>query len=606
MNSNYFSDNNNNSDIISNKKDQKYNQQYLQTSGEFMKNYDSIFSLTKGNNIYSNGKEDEKSFSNKYNQNLKTIDSNNSNIPKEENSSNITYNRNIYISQNGINKYEEKNDLGLKRIGTGPNGENNDINNNYIPEIFKNNKLIKNYKKWSGNNYFIFKGHMMEGPCSIRPTLLTFCAMTIPIILFLSFNSQFMKNEISAVIPFLIVFIYIITLIYLLVGSFSDPGIIRRFNFNNINDYKFKYLTRKEAKIFQLGYIINYKYCNTCGIMRPNRSTHCSDCNNCVERLDHHCPWIGNCAGKRNYLYFFIFLTLLNALSILIITFSIIHIVKRVKDLSDINDFRPQGKEIKHVKAYSFCEVIISLYLIIYYFLTMCFITGLLYYHIRLIINNITTKEELRKAFNNSQGNLYRRSFWKNVKNVLNPQTKKHNILEILRGDFTEICDIENGNESDNKNEEKKIIENETQDMLNINDIVENTNDQDNSTPLDEDYGHEGNISNNNTINKSIDIYNNYNGDFNTDRFSNGSNDINYEKNNISKSIFNNRTFSNQKVFYLEQNTEKKRLYAKSNQDDLNGLDFDNDKLKKLNLEKYLENFGKGNRKKSNNSYKNE
>ena len=30
MNSNYFSDNNNNSDIISNKKDQKYNQQYLQ------------------------------------------------------------------------------------------------------------------------------------------------------------------------------------------------------------------------------------------------------------------------------------------------------------------------------------------------------------------------------------------------------------------------------------------------------------------------------------------------------------------------------------------------------------------------------------------------
>ena len=56
----------------------------------------------------------------------------------------------------------------------------------------------------------------------------------------------------------------------------------------------------------------------------------------------------------------------------------------------------------------------------------------------------------------------------------------------------------------------------------------------------------------------------------------------------------------------MEQNTEKKRLYAKSNQDDLNGLDFDNDKLKKLNLEKYLENFGKGNRKKSNNSYKNE
>ena len=114
------------------------------------------------------------------------------------------------------------------------------------------------------------------------------------------------------------------------------------------------------------------------------------------------------------------------------------------------------------------------------------------------------------------------------------------------------------------KMKKKKIIENETQDMLNINDIVDNNNSQDNSKPLDEDYGYEGNISNNNTINKSIDIYNNYNGDFNTERFSNGSNDINYEKNNISKSIFNNRTFSNQKVFCLEQNTEKKDCMQKA------------------------------------------
>ena len=79
--------------------------------------------------------------------------------------------------------------------------------------------------------------------------------------------------------------------------------------------------------------------------------------------------------------------------------------------------------------------------------------------------------------------------------------------------------------------------------MLNINNIVENTNNQDNSKPLDEDYEYKGNISNNNIINKSIDIYNNYNGDmFNTERFSNSSNDIKYE-NNISKSIYNNRTF---------------------------------------------------------------
>ena len=53
------------------------------------------------------------------------------------------------------------------------------------------------------------------------------------------------------------------------------------------------------------------KFCFTCMVFRPKRSVHCRTCNNCVEMFDHHCPFISNCIGKRNYVYFWAFINLL-------------------------------------------------------------------------------------------------------------------------------------------------------------------------------------------------------------------------------------------------------------------------------------------------------
>lgn len=48
--------------------------------------------------------------------------------------------------------------------------------------------------------------------------------------------------------------------------------------------------------------------CPDCQIIRTARSRHCSICNRCVERFDHHCPWVNNCVGVKNHFLFMKFL----------------------------------------------------------------------------------------------------------------------------------------------------------------------------------------------------------------------------------------------------------------------------------------------------------
>jgi palmitoyltransferase len=48
--------------------------------------------------------------------------------------------------------------------------------------------------------------------------------------------------------------------------------------------------------------------CPECEVIRTERSRHCNICNRCVERFDHHCPWINNCVGVRNHAFFFLYI----------------------------------------------------------------------------------------------------------------------------------------------------------------------------------------------------------------------------------------------------------------------------------------------------------
>ena len=225
------------------------------------------------------------------------------------------------------------------------------------------------------------------------------------------------------------IFLFLISAIFLFWSGIIDPGYMLK---GHPNDIRLKNGNQKEnsIRIRQLGYISQYKICSTCYLIRPLRSTHCNTCNNCVIRFDHHCPWIGTCTGKRNYPIFFIFLCFLNLNQLFTIAICITHIVLNTKKALKN---KPEDENRNKIIQKSFGESIISLYIFIYVCITMIFTTELLIFHIRMVLSNVTTKEELKKIFKNPFGNPYARSIGKNFKYIICPKKAKMSLVDLLK-----------------------------------------------------------------------------------------------------------------------------------------------------------------------------
>jgi ribosomal protein L40E len=217
----------------------------------------------------------------------------------------------------------------------------------------------------------------------------------------------------------ILIIINLSELIIIWITGTIDPGIMKR------NEDCFG-CHELPIKLVHKGAFKTTKICLTCNVVRPFRSTHCSDCDNCTLRFDHHCPWIGGCVGKRNYIYFFIFLILLNIKNIIILVFSIIQIFMTYINVED------KEKKINSWVAKKLISLIPSIFVIIFIVITMIFTTGLIIYHINLIITNKTTKEEIKKLLPIKIGNPYDRGasynchdFWNRHKSMKNNYTVK-------------------------------------------------------------------------------------------------------------------------------------------------------------------------------------
>ena len=63
----------------------------------------------------------------------------------------------------------------------------------------------------------------------------------------------------------------------------------------------------------------NFLYCKKCKQSKPPRTHHCRHCDRCILRMDHHCPWLGNCIGFENHKYFFLLLIYYLSFSLFIV-----------------------------------------------------------------------------------------------------------------------------------------------------------------------------------------------------------------------------------------------------------------------------------------------
>ena len=72
----------------------------------------------------------------------------------------------------------------------------------------------------------------------------------------------------------------------------SDPGVISS---------KIDSILALPSYLYDNYLFIPDKECQTCKLIKPARSKHCSICNHCVLKFDHHCIWLNKCIGKNNY-----------------------------------------------------------------------------------------------------------------------------------------------------------------------------------------------------------------------------------------------------------------------------------------------------------------
>ena len=229
------------------------------------------------------------------------------------------------------------------------------------------------HSPWLAKSTFCLNGKFFAGnPQDIYVVIMTYSLLLVfPIFLNICFDPYIVYHgwSIYYIITFWIIFS--LCMHNLIATQFKDPGILLRgdlpdpnlvnppvqiqnvsseekmepINLNlTENEIELKEKTEKKTNGLLSENYANFKYpdnimdldvglykqryCATCKIMRPPKASHCWHCDQCVKGFDHHCYFVGNCVGIRNWRNFILFIFYAFLLSIYDLILSLLVVIE--------------------------------------------------------------------------------------------------------------------------------------------------------------------------------------------------------------------------------------------------------------------------------------
>ncbi|XP_061656991.1 palmitoyltransferase ZDHHC8B isoform X1 [Syngnathoides biaculeatus] len=138
------------------------------------------------------------------------------------------------------------------------------------------------------------------------PVCTAACLLVGSTSLFFVFTCPWVASTICPAVPPCCAVLFLFVLANFTMATFTDAGVLPTADDDEDKDDEFRAPLYKNVDV--RGVQVRMKWCASCHFYRPPRCSHCSVCDRCVEDFDHHCPWVNNCIGRRNYRYFFLFL----------------------------------------------------------------------------------------------------------------------------------------------------------------------------------------------------------------------------------------------------------------------------------------------------------